>query len=598
MVTQLMRVERMKVDRIMQDRQLAEWRRDSFREVTTRVMDFRRSFFDVVRRDNYMLSPANFRSFDVTVSNPTAASAIAGSEAQSGSVTINSITQLATGATVIGSNLSTSVSGTPVFSGAEGEQVIDLSGKSFTLQLDGVSRTIGFGSEATFANVEDLATGLNTLLDNAFGAGRVVATADGGSFTLTAENSTLQVGSGNALATLGLTTGSSNRMNINSALGRGDLAFTINGVDFSFTNSQTLRDIMSTVNNSNAGVTLSYSSITDKMTLTSTTTGAGQAIEIANTTGDFFGLGSFSGIDVGTVSNGQDALLRVNGIDIVRSQNTFTVDGVSLTLREESATPVVIDLARNHDKSFDMIVKFVNDYNELIQMVHGKMNEPVHRDFRPLTDEQRDALKEKDVEKWEEKAKSGLLRNDPLLERMLSSMRSALIAPVEGSGISLSSIGISSGSYRDRGRLTINEETLRQALATRGDEVINLFAKSSDTAYSPNLTAEQKNVRYGEIGLARRLSDIVEDNVRTIRDNAGRKGLLLEQAGIAGDASDSRNTIAEHIKRLNARINSTLDILDRREEDYWKRFTAMERAMGQLNSQSDWLSQQLASWNK
>ena len=50
-----------------------------------------------------------------------------------------------------------------------------------------------------------------------------------------------------------------------------------------------------------------------------------------------------------------------------------------------------------------------------------------------------------------------------------------LISSVEGVGISLSSIGITSKSRQDNGKLTIDEDKLKQAIREKPDEVRNLF---------------------------------------------------------------------------------------------------------------------------
>jgi flagellar hook-associated protein 2 len=124
---------------------------------------------------------------------------------------------------------------------------------------------------------------------------------------------------------------------------------------------------------------------------------------------------------------------------------------------------------------------------------------------------------------------------------------------------------------------------------------MNLFVKESTSysSYSRNLTSDQRKTRYGEEGLAFRLSDIIEDNISTFRDSSGRKGILLETAGITGDMSEFSNTIYDQIKDYNTKISDLSRLLSDKETKYYEKFARLERAISQMNSQSSWLSSQL-----
>lgn len=59
----------------------------------------------------------------------------------------------------------------------------------------------------------------------------------------------------------------------------------------------------------------------------------------------------------------------------------------------------------------------------MIDMVNGKLTEKKYRDYTPLTEEQKKDMTEKQIELWEEKAKSGLLRGDTILSGATNQMR-------------------------------------------------------------------------------------------------------------------------------------------------------------------------------
>ena len=140
-------------------------------------------------------------------------------------------------------------------------------------------------------------------------------------------------------------------------------------------------------------------------------------------------------------------------------------------------------------------------------------------------------MSEKDIELWEEKAKTGLLRNDSILEKMVLEMRKALYDSIEGVGIHLTSIGITTGSYEQKGKLVVNENELKKAIKNNPEGIMELFNKRSEKypSYSRSLTTEEKEIRYKESGIAQRIYDIIEDNISTFRDKDGNKGFLLEK---------------------------------------------------------------------
>ncbi|NLY19119.1 MAG: flagellar filament capping protein FliD, partial [Clostridiaceae bacterium] len=281
----------------------------------------------------------------------------------------------------------------------------------------------------------------------------------------------------------------------------------------------------------------------------------------------------------------------------------FTLNGIEYTLKKVHTAENpddTIKITQNVDSVFDSIKLFVDEYNKLVDKFTEAISEKYDRNFPPLSKDQKEALTEKEIEKWEDKAKTGILRNDPILSKILSDMRMALVDTVEGTGINLSSIGISSRSYLDRGRLTIDEDRLKEAIRQKLDEVKNLFINQSETVpeYTRELTASERSARYKEQGLLFRISDIVEDYISTIRDKDGRKGILLEKAGIEGELSEFENSLAKSIRSYDVKINEFMVKLAQKEEKYYRQFAELEKFMNRMNSQMDWLVSQITVMNQ
>ena len=143
----------------------------------------------------------------------------------------------------------------------------------------------------------------------------------------------------------------------------------------------------------------------------------------------------------------------MDGETLVRSSNTFTVNGITYTLLKKSANTQEVSLKADVDAVYEKVVAFVNKYNEVIDFINGKLTEKYDKDYQPLTQEQKEAMSEEEIKLWEERAKSGLLRNDPLLQNIVYSLRKALYDPVEGVGISFIQLVLQQVRGKPRGGL-------------------------------------------------------------------------------------------------------------------------------------------------
>jgi flagellar hook-associated protein 2 len=620
LISDLMRVERVPLDKIMQKRQLAEWKRDEYRDITSLLRGFKDEFFDVLKPDNYMLSQSTYKKFTAvsTDSAYVAASGTYGAVPGDYKVVVN---KLATADRAVSSgNVTKALTGTP--------QNYSLSGKKIIITLDGVTRELTLDN---YADLDDLigkeGTGLQALIDTAFGPGKIIVSNSEGQlkFETTGGASKITLSRGttdDGLEQLGFVSGSSNRINTNETLENlaskfasglsfdenNNLVFTINSKTFTFSNTTTLSSMMNTINSdSTANVNIIYDEVTDKFTITAKQTGAGDNIKIHQIGGTFFTQDTAGAARIDTANpivladggqQGEDAEVTINGQTIKRSSNTFNVNGIVYTILKEhteSNPDDTITVAQDVDSIYDKIKKFVDKYNEVIEKINSKLSEKYDRDYQPLTSEQKDVMNEDDIKKWEEKAKTGLLRNDRLLQDIVYNMRKALSDMVSDVGISLSSIGITTGAYSEKGKLKIDETKLKDAIRNDADSVMNLFSKKSAITDNININYQQRAQRYSEEGLAYRLYDIIEDNIRTIRDANGKKGLLLEKAGMQGDASEFKNLIYDEIYYYDGRISELEKKLIQKENRYYQKFAALEKAISQMNAQSNWLVTQFST---
>lgn len=617
LVKDLMTVERMPLNKLEQKRQLAEWRTDAYREFTNALRGFKEQFFDVTKQTSYLLSDNAFKVFSAKSSSDDYVTARGTSSAQASSHTVK-VLQLATA--------DKAVSSASVSKPVTGAEITDfnLSGKTIRVSLDGVTREISLSDYSSADSpisdmVDDLQNKINAAFGSTSGADEKIAVTNiGNQLQFSTKNGATRVAllsgtQSDGLASIGITSGASNRISASSKLSnladklqenltftQGDVSFEINNETFTFSEGDTLQKVMDTINNSaKANVAIRYDETADRFTLTAKQTGAGDNIRITETAGTFFAA---IGIDASNpvTEQGVDAMAQIDGITVTRSANTFTVNGVEYTLKQKHTaeqTGETILVEQNVDAVYNSIKSFVDEYNKLVDLFSNKLSEKYDRGYQPLSDGEKEALLEEEVEKWEKQAKTGLLRNDSILQKIQSDMRMALVNAVDNVGISLSSIGINSKSYQDKGKLSIDETKLKQAIREKPDEVKKLFKQQSEDvpSYTRNLTTEQRSARYKQQGLLYRISDIIEDQISIFRNKDGRKGILLEKAGMKGDASEYSSTLARDITDYDEKISEMLAKLFKKEESYYKQFSQLETYMNKMNSQMNWLTSQISS---
>ncbi|UPO87200.1 flagellar hook-associated protein 2 [Niallia sp. Man26] len=327
--------------------------------------------------------------------------------------------------------------------------------------------------------------------------------------------------------------------------------------------------------NQQSGVTAFYDPASNQFSLTAKNTGGiadGPEISLSSDDSNLFTMLNLpSNNETATGTLGTNAKFTYNGIETERSSNTFRINGVELTLKQvtEAGKPITFSSTADVDSIYDSVKGFVDKYNEIIEKISDKIGETKYRDYTPLTDAQKEEMTEDEIKKWEEKAKSGTLKNDQILSNVLNRMRSSLgsIVNTGGAFSRLSDIGITTtNNYLEGGKLVIDEDKLKEAITADPNSVYKLFQNSSATG-----TADQ--------GFAQK----VRANLKVAMDDIKTK---------AGSSSSVNNTftLGKLLNQYSSRISDFEDRLTTIENRYWARFTAMETAINKANSQSGYLT--------
>ncbi len=499
-----------------------------------------------------------------------------------------------------------------------------LAGSTLTFSLNGLSKNIAFNEtdKSKYSTATDLKNYLQTKLDAVYGAGKVtVSSNDSGEISFSAPSdstSVLTLSSSDKSGVLGTNgalhvyAGESNRINTNKTLEDvavnlsaelsttaedGSYQINVNGKEFTFKSTDKLSTVINTINNdSDANVTISYSNTTNTFSAVAKNGGESSKVEISDVTGTLAAalFGTKDNADDGyTVQAGQDAKMTVSfdgGLstqEITRSDNKFTLDDVNFELLATNVTydnttdppteitpePIKFTVNNETDDLTKKITDFVTDYNNIIKLINGKVNDakPTDGTYLPLTDDQKAQMSEAQITSWETQAKKGLLQNDSLLSSLSLNMRLAMTDQVTSLKSALYEIGISTKDYSDNGALTIDDDKLKTALTNNPDKVAELFTSSD--------------------GIATRLQKIIDANTSTSLVNTG---LLVQKAG-SDDSTIDKSTLAQNIKDYTSQITTLKSLLETQQEQYYNKFTKLEQYLSQMNSQSSWFSSSTSS---
>ena len=373
--------------------------------------------------------------------------------------------------------------------------------------------------------------------------------------------------------------------------------FKINGkLVGAFNKDTALETVLTSINgNADAGVKVSYSKTTNQFQFTTRETGASSQIVMGDGLADAL-FGGTEEVDKDTgekkktgvsYTAGQDAIfsMKVNGQplnDISRSSNTFDVDGMSVSLKgtftATEADAVSFTSSSDADKIVDTIKSMVEDYNAMVTEIKNAYSTmPQQKSngkyYEPLTEEDKADMSESSIKAYEEKAKQGLLFADRDLSALYTQLTSA-ISMSGKDGADLKAIGITSNYSNGLTTLSLNEEKLRAALETDPDKVRDVFSKSVASGSSSN-------------GLMQALKSPLDMYSKT----QGTKGILVQKAGSTlAPSTLYKNTLQNKLDDIDTQIEKWQDKMADQVDRYTSKFTALEKLISQMNSQSSALA--------
>jgi len=268
--------------------------------------------------------------------------------------------------------------------------------------------------------------------------------------------------------------------------------------------------------------------------------------------------------------DGQDAEIKLNGATFKSSGNTFEINGLTITANSKTTNgPVTLSTQTDTDGVYDVVKKFLKEYNQVINEIDKLYNAESAKGYEPLTSEEKDAMSDSEVEEWEKKVKDSILRRDENVGTVGDALKSIMAGGISvgGKTMYLSDFGINTMGYfnaaeneknayhidgdADDGNTSGNPDKLKSMIASDPETVIKFFTGLSQSLYS-------------------KMSDLSKsvDGYRSF-------GSFYDDKRMKTDYDSYTNKIKEMEQKLNDY-----------EDKWYKKFAKMESAMAKLQAKT------------
>lgn len=373
---------------------------------------------------------------------------------------------------------------------------------------------------------------------------------------------------------------------------------------------QTLNDLVSKINNSGLNISASYDSTNDAFSMYQKDSGSKNAIAIevaddtSSTTDDnartlinnlqlkavtttskdgtatstMGSLLQLSSTNTSISATGSDATAVIDGKTYTASSNKISAANVTYTLTSTGSSTMTV--SQDTDKAIENVKKFVEDYNKMMDSLNDKFNEKQYSDYGPLTKSQENSMTQDQIDKWNKKAKSGLLYHDTTLNKIRSAMREALYTPVDSVDSSyntMMSLGIESST--DQGHLTLDENKLKKALAADPDCVYQIFASKGETTTKLADGTTTTTTDYDKEGVVNRLYDSLNSQLKDLKSYAG-----------TSSEADDGSSLGTLLKNLQDQMTAFKTKMDAYEKALYSKYDDMESAIAKLSAQFNFVS--------
>ncbi len=279
--------------------------------------------------------------------------------------------------------------------------------------------------------------------------------------------------------------------------------------------------------------------------------------------------------------DGTDAVIYLNNVRYQSASNDITVNGITITALQKTTDDITITTQVNTEGIYNSIKDFLKEYNELIKEMDELYNADSARGYDPLTDDEKDAMSDKEIEKWEEKIKKSLLRRDDSLSSVMNLMTSTMAQGFtlsDGKKYSLSSFGIKTQGYLNAAE---NEGYCFHIDGDSEDEI----SAGNNGGTNSLLKAIQEDP-----DMVQEFFQTLTNDLYTKLDKKMQSTTLNSKFSIYNDKKmqNDYNEYSKTIKKWEEKVSQM-------EEYYYNKFAAMEKALSSLQNSTSALGGLLGS---
>lgn len=387
---------------------------------------------------------------------------------------------------------------------------------------------------------------------------RTKTDADGDDFKLNALTKLSDLSMDNNGKALDLSTGT--KLNIKS----GDT-----NVELEITADTTISNVLTKLKE--AGLNANFDETQQRFYISAKDSGKGNDFsitasdEIGNNVLKSLGLDSASANKIGA----QNATITLNDTEYESNTNVFSINGLTITAMKETAENVVVTTKDDVDGIYDMIKSFLKDYNSIINEMDKLYNADSARGYEPLTDDEKDAMSDSEVEKYEQKIKDALLRRDSNLSTVSSTLKEVMSSGLEVNGkqMYLSDFGIETLSYftaaeNEKNAYHIDGDADDSSTSGNADKLKSMISSDPDTVVS------------FFSGLFKNLYTKMSDLSKSV-EGYRSYGNFYDDKKMKSDYDD-----------YTSKISDLEDKLNDYEDKWYSKFSKMETALAKLQSNS------------
>lgn len=319
------------------------------------------------------------------------------------------------------------------------------------------------------------------------------------------------------------------------------------------------------------GVKANFDSSTQRFFIGSSVSGEAGDFSFAGdaATLDALGLGSKA-----KHINGSDAEIELNGVTYTSNENTFSVNGLTITAMQETGDEeITLKTATDTSAIYDMIKDVVNEYSSLINEMDKLYNADTKTKYEPLTDEEKSAMSDFEIEKWEKGLKDQVLAKDSNLRNIATLLKADFQQgfKVNGKMMHIYDIGIETASYFTAA------ENEKAALHIKGDKDDSLYA-SETNKLQQLITEDPEAVTDFFTQLMDKVATTMS-NLSSRVTNTRTYGTFYDDQKMKADYTDYTTKLADMESKLAEY-----------EDKWYKKFSKMETAMAKMQSNQNALS--------